>query len=184
MFRVHFFLLFLSAGLCANAQPAPDSSTNDFSSFQIIVDRNIFNPDRYPHTGHYHRESQGVPTFSLAGTMSYRKGMFAFFSGTSDDYQKVLQPGGVIAGYTVAKITFDGVQLQAAGKTTDLKVGAAMRQEGGGWELSAPGEWSESSATTESDNQNTGETSAPSPSSAPPNDILKRLMEQREQELK
>ena len=116
--------------------------------------------------------------------MSYRKGMFAFFSGTSDDYQKVLQLGGSIAGYTVAKITFDGVQLRAAGKTIDLKVGAAMRQESGGWELSAPGEWTESSATTESDNQTTDETTAPAPSGAAPNDILKRLMEQREQELK
>ena len=71
--------------------------------------------------------------------MSYRKGMFAFFNGTSEDYQKALQQGGKIAGYTVKKITFDGVQLQSSGKTIEMKVGAAMRQEGDGWELSAAG---------------------------------------------
>jgi hypothetical protein len=178
--------LVLGAGFLANAQSTNDSTTTDFDSFQIIVQRNIFNPDRYPHTTHYHHEAPGVPTFSLAGTMSYRKGMFAFFSGTSDDYHKVLQQGGTIAGYTIGKITFDGAQLLAAGKTIDMKVGAAMRQEDGAWELTAPGEWSESSTVeTESSTPGTDQNlAAPPPSSSAPNDILKRLMEQREQELK
>jgi len=182
--------LALGAGFLANAQSTNDADATDYDSFQIIVQRNIFDPNRYPHTSHYHRESPGVPTFSLAGTMSYRKGMFAFFSGTSDDYQKVLQQGGTIAGYTVAKITFDDVQLQSSGKTIDMKVGSAMRLEGSDWELSAPGEWGATSTTeTPSDNpsanQNTDATSTPPPSpDSAPNDILKRLMEQRQQELK
>jgi hypothetical protein len=187
--------LALGAGLLANAQSTNDSGTTDYDSFQIIPQRNIFDPNRYPHTTHYHHESRGVPTFSLAGTMSYRKGMFAFFSGTSDDYQKILQQGGTIAGYTVAKITFDGVQLSLAGKTIDMKVGAAMRLEGSDWELNAPGDWGASSATAEtsSSSESTSATAltaaptdaspAPSPDSAP-NDILKRLMEQRQQQLK
>ena len=53
--------------------------------------------------------------------MSYRKGMFAFFNGTSDDYRKALQQGGTIAGYTVAKIDIDGVQLKVSGNTIDTK---------------------------------------------------------------
>lgn len=179
-------LLVLSVGFLANAQSTNDSSSTDFSTFQLIVERNIFNPDRYPHTTHYHHESHEVPTFSLAGTMSYRKGMFAFFSGTSGEYQKVLQQGGSIAGYTVAKITFDGVQLQSGGTNVDFKVGSAMRQEGGSWELSAPGEWSGASSTVSvsSSQNNTQTTTTPPPSASAPNDILKRLMQQREQELK
>ena len=186
-----FFLFPFSVFLLtASAQSTNDSATNesqgtDYSSFQIIPERNIFNPDRYPHTSHYHSESHTVPTFSLTGTMSYRKGMFAFFNGTSDDYRKALQKGGTIAGYTVAKIDFDGVQLQASGKTIDMKVGAAMQREGDAWELAASGGWDETGGTeTAAGNQSTGETSTNLPSSGEQNDVLKRLMEKREQELK
>ena len=172
----------VAAGLFARAQFMDDSNATDFSSFQVIVQRNIFDPNRYPHNPGYRPESRGAPTFSLAGTMSYRKGMFAFFSGTSSDYQKALQEGGTIAGYTVGKITFDGVQLQNAGKQVDMKVGAAMRQEGGGWELNQPGAW-DAGASADSGNQGTNATSpAGLPSSSEPNDVLKRLMERREQE--
>jgi hypothetical protein len=82
----------------------------------------------------------------------------------------------------VAKITFDGVQLQNAGKQVDMKVGAAMRQEAGGWELNQPGAW-DAGASADSGNQGANATSpAGLPSSSEPNDVLKRLMERREQE--
>jgi hypothetical protein len=180
---------FVLAAFLANAQSTDDSNSTDYSAFQVIVQRNIFDPNRYPHSTYHRQESRGTPTFSLAGTMSYRKGMFAFFSGTSDEYQKAVQDGGTIAGYTVTNITFDGAQLLAAGKAIDLKVGAAMRQSGDGWELAQPGEWS-LTPSTETDagtgNAGTGstdESSAPTmtPDNAP-NDVLKRLMEQRQQQ--
>jgi hypothetical protein len=183
LFPFSFFLL----ALLAPAQSTNDSTaTTDFSSFQIIVDRNIFNPDRYGRTYHPPYERRGVPTFSLAGTMSYRKGMFAFFDGTSEQYRKALQQGGTVAGYTVKKIDFDGVQLQSSGKTIEMKVGAAMRLEGGAWELSAPGDWGEI-ATTDSGTgsgtaQETSETSTNLPSSGEESDVLKRLMEKRKQQ--
>jgi hypothetical protein len=180
-------LSLLAAGFFANAQSTNDSSTTDFSSFQLIVQRNIFDPDRYPRSGRVsRRRDNGAPTFSLAGTMSYRKGMFAFFNGTSSDYQKAVQEGGTIAGYTVAKITFDSVQLQLNGKATDMKVGSAMRQEGGSWELTQPGEWMPSSESdTGTENQSTNETPALTlPTSGASSDVIKRLMERRQQELK
>ena len=184
LFPFSFFLL------AASAQSTNDSTTNDspatdYSSFQIITDRNIFNPNRYARSGHSHYESHEVPTFSLAGTMSYRKGMFAFFNGTSEDYRKALQQGGTIAGYTIAKISFDGVQLQSSGKTNYMKVGAAMRREGAAWELADPGEWGETvAADSASGNQSSDQTSTNLPSSGEQNNVLKRLMEKREQELK
>jgi hypothetical protein len=179
-------LSLLAAGFFTNAQSTSDSATTDFSSFQVIVERNIFNPDRYPHRPGHTPHPSGAPTFSLAGTMSYRKGMFAFFNGNRSDYQKAVQEGGTIADYTVAKITFDGVQLQLNGKETDMKVGSAIRQEGNGWELTQPGEWTPSSETdTSSENQDTNETPALSlPASGATSDVLKRLMERRQQELK
>ncbi|MGH7940936.1 MAG: hypothetical protein ACREE6_04790 [Limisphaerales bacterium] len=168
------------------AQSANDSSTPDFSSFQIIVDRNIFNPDRYGN-GPRHHEKPGVPWFSLAGTMSYRKGMFAFFDGAGDAYRKALEQGGKIAGYTVRKISFDGVQLESSGKTTEMNVGTAMRLEGGAWELSAPGDWGEMTATGSGTgsgpaNETPEAPAASLPASGEQNDILKKLMEQRQQQ--
>jgi hypothetical protein len=183
------FVFAVSLAFFAHAQSTNDSSTTDFSSFQVVVDRNIFNPDRYGHTPHHYESHASVPTFSLAGTMSYRKGMFAFFNGTSDEYRKALQQGGTIAGYTVRNITFDGVQLQSSGRTIDMKVGSAMRREGDAWELRAPGEWGDmttSGSAPVAGETSTETTSTPTnlPSSGEQNDVLKRLMEQREQELK
>jgi hypothetical protein len=180
----------LAAGLFARAQSTNDSSSTDYSDFQVIVQRNIFDPNRYPRTSSYRPpRERGAPTFSLAGTMSYRKGMYAFFSGTSSEYQKALQQGGTIAGYTVAKIDFEGVQLQNAGKQVHMTVGSAMRQEGDGWVLSLPGEWSGTTVTDSASqgsgdtNQSASETSTASlPSGGPTSDVLKRLIEQRQQQ--
>ena len=118
--------------------------------------------------------------------MSYRKGMFAFFDGTSDDYRKAIQKGGTIAGYTVAKIDFDGVQLQSSGKTIEMKVGEAMQRQGDAWVTDAS-EWNETAATESTPgNESMGQTSTNVPSSGggEQNDVLKRLMEKREQEMK
>lgn len=175
----------LATAFIASGQPSNNSGPADFQSFRIIVERNIFNPDRYPQYTYHPGTSHGVPTFSLAGTMSYRKGMFAFFNGTDSEYEKALQEGGTVAGYTVTKVTFEGVQLQGGGKTIDMKVGAAMQQEGGSWQLVAPGEWNATPGTeNEGENPTAGAASTNEPSSSVPNDILKRLMQQREQELK
>lgn len=176
----------LAAGVWANAQSTNDSDVTDYSTFRIIAERNIFDPNRYPRMHPHHTESHEVPTFSLAGTMSYRKGFFAFFNGTSDDYQKALQEGGRIAGYTVAKINFGGVTLELAGHEIEMKVGVAMQREGNSWQLVAPGGWSGLSAGSQSDTDDTNSSTASPVSvpSGPGSDILKRLMQQREQELK
>lgn len=185
-FLCPFFIFLVGVALVAPAQSTNDSFTTDFSSFQVIVDRNIFNPDRYGRTNPHYESHASVPTFSLAGTMSYRKGMFAFFNGTSDEYRKALQQGGNIAGYTVAKITFDRVQLRSSGITIDMKVGAAMRREGNEWELRQPGDWGDLTGTEGSPAGETSSETTPTnlPSSGEQSDVLKRLMQQREQELK
>lgn len=180
-------------GLFARAQSTNDSNSTatDYSDFQVIVQRNIFDPNRFPRGSSYRprTERNGAPTFSLAGTMSYRKGMYAFFNGSSSEYQKSLQQGGTIAGYTVTNIDFDGVELQNAGKQVRMTVGSAMRQEGDGWTLSMPGEWSGTTVTDagSTDSAGTGDTnqSAPSTTSLPSggaaSDALQRLMQQRKQ---
>ena len=175
----------------ASAQPTNAPATTnaaDYSSFRIVVERNIFDPNRYAHTSrsHKHANSRSAPSFSLVGTMNYRNGMIAFFDGNDPDYRKVVSPDGVIAGYKVVKITQRGVKLEAAGKPVEMKVGAQMRQEvKGEWQLADSGDLP--AATTGNETAASDETPAASttPSSASePNDVLKKLMQQREQELK
>ena len=67
-----------------------------------------------------------------------------------------------------------------------LKIGDLMRQEGSDWRLA---ETNESLAFTSSDNAPAAENAGPAAGAAPnsssaPNDILKKLMQQRAQELK
>jgi hypothetical protein len=179
---------FLAICRPAAAQTTNAPAATNYSSFQIITERNIFDPNRYAHAPHSHGHSisRSAPYFSLVGTMNYRNGMIAFFDGNDSDYRKVLSPDGVIAGYKVVEITQHGVKLEAAGKPVEMKVGAQMRQESKGeWQLAGSGELP--AATAGNETPATDETTAASttPSSAAePNDVLKKLMQQREQELK
>jgi hypothetical protein len=122
--------------------------------------------------------------------MSYEKGMFAFFDGNNSDLRKVLYSSDTngIAGYTVAEITLTEVKLQSADKkqTVQMKIGEMMRQEGTEWLPAGRGELATSTtespaSTAESFGSDAG--SAPA-SASEPNDVLKKLMQQREQELK
>jgi hypothetical protein len=182
--------------LLANGRPTAAQTTNapaatnaaNYSSFQIIAERNIFDPNRYAHTSRNRGRSTSpsAPSFSLVGTMSSRQGMLAFFDGNDSDYRKVLPPGGVIVGYKVVEITLHGVKLEAAGKPVTMKVGAQMRQAvKGEWQLDESGELPAATAGDEVPaTDESPAAGAASGSASEPNDVLKKLMQQREQELK
>ena len=123
--------------------PAPAAS---FSSYQVVSDRNIFNPNRFarsgPRTYTPRQTTRRSPSFTLAGIMSYSEGetpgTYAFFDGTSSDLRKVAKADDTIANFKVAAVTFDSVTLQSDTNQTILKVGMQMRQEGAGhWALAA-----------------------------------------------
>ena len=186
-------VLAVLGALLANNRPAAAQTTNapaatNYSSFQIIAERNIFDPNRYAHTTHSRRRSTSpsAPFFSLVGTLSSRNGMLALFDGNDSDYRKVLSLDGAIAGYKVVEITQRGVKLEAAGKPVVMKVGTQMRQQGKGeWQLADTGDLPV--ATTGNETPATDEPPSASPASgsaSEPNDVLKKLMQQREQELK
>jgi hypothetical protein len=152
----------------------------DFASFKIVADRNIFNANRSGGPVRSSRETRNpskVEALRLVGIMDYEKGLFAFFDGTSSDYRKALQSSNVIAGYTLTNVTADGVTLAADGKTYELRVGAQLRREDNGdWQVVSTGEMPAatggSSASSEEGGDSGGEVS----------EVLKKLMQQREQE--
>ncbi len=181
----------------SNGVPGPDEYAR-FSHF--ITDRNIFDPSRQPHnydSSHvFHtvqpvRTPRGTPGIQFVGTMSYEKGMFAFFSGNNIDLSKVLQVGDKLQGYLITDITATNVLMTSADKKEqlELEIGDGLRQESDKWLFSKAGELpAEASpvAAPSSSSSSSSESSGSAPAAPPPeleqNDVLKRLMEKRAKE--
>jgi hypothetical protein len=192
----------------ASASGGP--SRLDYASFRMIADRNIFNPNRSARSGRFDRREfrrpAQVDSFSLVGTMSYEKGYFAFFDGSSYQYRKALKLDDTIAGYRLTQIGHDSVRLIAGSNTVELKMGTQMRREDEGlWTLSTrsesyasaapaagsspmppPSGTNAGSSLATSGSEPTPAVSAPSTSassSESADEVLKKLMQRREQEM-
>jgi hypothetical protein len=174
-------------------QPGGAAGTNtgpislDYAAFKVIVDKNIFDPNRFPRGPGVRVRSRprSVDSLTLVGTMAYEKGTIAFFDGTSSEYKKALKLTEKIAGYTVANIAPNGVKLASGTNEVDLSVGAQLRrEEGGPWLLAGQGgPYADTPAAT------SASTAAPATAAAseaapsgPDSDILKKLMERRQKE--
>jgi hypothetical protein len=201
-----------SAAAQSNRVPGP-TDYGRFSSFiteRNIFNPNryaIYSPTSHPVV---HQVPRNAPTFTLVGTMNYEKGMFAFFDGNQSNLRKVLyqSESNNIAGFTLAEITPAGVKLQAADKKqiVELKIGQAMQLEANVWQLARSGGYSSGGGNSGFggfagqnrgfDSGSSGESAAPAADSSSPdasaapspalegNDVLKKLMQQRQQELK
>lgn len=161
----------------------------DFSSFRLITDRNIFNSSRSARSASGRTESEPkkvikIENLSLVGTLSYEKGDLAFFDGSSSQFRTVAKLDDSIAGFKVQKIGFKDVSLVRDGKVVTLPVGGKLRrQEEGEWELlsSAEKSGSEVAAAATGDSAGGGDSSS---SDGAESDVLKRLLQKREQEMK
>lgn len=202
-----------NGGYYSSAQATNVPGPTEYPKFsQYIADRNIFDPTRFApsirpiNQGNNNRPPPPSATFGLVGTMAYEKGMFAFFDGNSPQYQMVLyaSDNSRIAGFIVANVTPSSVTLQTADKTQSmtLKIGDSLRQQQDGtWELGGSiGSFSGgggggyrtsysmgSSAAGSSGSMSAASVpaAAPAPSAAVQgNEILRRLMQERQQQLK
>ena len=164
----------------SNSKPGSIATNNngsslDYSAFRLIVERNIFDPNRAPHSARPAAQPKTVDAFTLVGTLSYEKGIFAFFDGTSGDYKKAVKPEETIAGYKVSSITEDSVKLMQGTNVVELAVGTQMRRrEDGTWDRSTTSE----TYAAASSNSSTAQSS----STGGESDILKKLMMRREKE--
>jgi len=172
----------LATSLVGRAQGTNAVARLDYQSFKIITDRNIFDPNRSSRTARRTEAPRPakIESFALVGTMSYENGTYAFFDGSGSSYRKGVKTGETIAGFKIAEISSDRVKLEANGHEIELNVGMQMKkQDEGEWQLSGRAEsFSTSSPAT---------TSTEKTDSAPggeDSDVLKKLMQKREQELK
>ena len=190
--RHRWVLCALLGCLVAGGREAAAQETNrvvrpDYASFRIVADRNIFNANRSGGPVRTTRETRNpnrVEAFRLVGIMEYDKGTFAFFDGTSSDYKKALSSQGRIAGYALTSLTAESVTLEADGKKLEVRVGMQVRREDDGeWEVAASGDLPAASGSSPAP----GGGSASSESSGDESggdlsEVLKKLMQQREQE--
>jgi hypothetical protein len=167
-----------------------------------VAERNIFDPDRQPRTRGESRPTPkpvvavaaDAPEMGLVGVMTFQKGTFAFFDGNAAEYRKTLQLQALIAGHTVTAITPQSVTLsESNGPPVLLKVGQRLRKDAEGvWKLAAGGTGEAFTRSSGSVGAGSGAASSSSSSSAtsttedPPgsDEILKRLLKKREQEMK
>lgn len=180
-----------------NAAPAVPKT--DYAYFKVVNDRNIFNPARQPNrpdrpVSREVKRTPKVDAFSLVGTLRSGKGEMAFFDGSSSDYRKAHKAGDTIAGYKVLSISDAAVRIEAQGKVTELKIGSQMRREDEGEWMFAEGPYAggssgssgsgSSMASSSGSGGSSGSSSSGSSSGGSADEILKRLLQKREQEMK
>lgn len=180
--RLVLALTALLAGVAASAQETelsaeqPGASSREYVGFQLIAERNIFDSGRSSPSARPRVETRkpvSADTLTLVGAMTYAKGAYAFFDGSGPEFQKVVKAGNTIGDFKVTLIRGSGVKLECGAKCVDLRVGMQMRrEENGDWEVASPSAPPLAALAIASD--------APGEES----DIIKRLMQQREQELK
>ena len=167
-------------------EPAPQGK--GFESFQLLTERNIFNPNRVGRTREVPQEKPPrVEEISLVGTMQYDKGPIAFFDSPDASYRKTVRTGESVGDFKVARISAEGVELLREDKPVELKVAQQLRRvEGGEWTVSVP-------ASSRGDSRGTTSASASQRSNEPPppveipanaSETLKRLMKNRDKQLK
>ena len=164
------------------------SSTNllnpiDFKSYAIVISRNIFSPTKsIPSTRSEVKKAPQVDIISLVGTMSSDKGQLAFFDGTASAFRSVVKLTNVIAGLTLSVITPEQVTLTSNGQTFLLRVGNQLRREDQG-EWKATEETLPTASASFSSGGSLSEKTSTVSSSGEDSDVLKRLLQKREQDL-
>lgn len=168
--------------------PAPAKTVapaQGFAVFQLVVERNIFNPNRVGRTREG-SDAKAVRTdeIALVGTMQYEKGLLAFFNSPDSRYTKALHEGDTIAEFKIQRITADRVELLQADKPLTLRLSEQLsRPEGGDWSVQpSPSNPFTNVPTATIALPTAGATdSAPS---AETSEVLKRLLQKREKQLK
>ncbi|MDG1891448.1 MAG: hypothetical protein P8L18_09065 [Verrucomicrobiota bacterium] len=157
-------------------------SMNDFSSFNLILERNIFDPDRRGPRKREVKETKPKPplkdSFTLLGTMSYEGKQFAFFGASDSSWAGAFKPGDSLADHTLAQIKFDRVILQWGDDTIDFAVGDARFRYG-----DTPWNTQNGLSAGSEDQALDSPADVSEVSKLEGNDLLKQLMERRKQEL-
>lgn len=133
-------------------------SRSSFDSFRIVLDRNIFDPNRrarQPYTRPTPRPRPALPPpterISLRGALIHETAtsqvVVAFFDGSRSEYNATVKPGDTIGGFRAAAVGTSRVILEKDGRRFDLPIGSGLRRQGDEpWEVVSASETSTSRA--------------------------------------
>jgi hypothetical protein len=158
---------------------------DSWEKYQIILQRNIFSRQRGP--VHQSRAAQARPVITrnresyliLKGVVQQDGTFIAFVENTQNNSTLRLREGDSIARGTVKNFTLDSIEYQLEDKAISVMVGRDLEGGQGTLPMSTLLEMSATSPLTSDPNTPTRETT-PSGDEA---EILKKLMEQRKQQL-
>jgi len=175
--------LLLSVPALGRAQESRSSAAPGFESFRIVVDRNIFDPNRResrPETSPAPEDPAPQPDqLALTGVLIYEGEGVAFFEGTEPDYNVDLKQGGTVAGYRIVEIRTDGIKLSKNGREIELPVGSGLsKRHEGEWELSSAPSFLDRRES--SSNQGAADAESSDSSST---DLLETLRKRRQREV-
>ncbi|MEY2879860.1 MAG: hypothetical protein RLZZ15_2240 [Verrucomicrobiota bacterium] len=168
------------------AAPTPATGPLTFESFRLVSDRNIFNANR---TGRRDRTEEQAPrldVITLVGTMESDRGLRAFFDGSNSAFRKALRVGESIDKFKITAIAPTTVSLERDGKDTAVLVGQQLRRpDGGDWKL-VGADIVRAEAAAMAAKADAGKINPSAPVVIPANvdDVTRRLMEKRNQDLK
>jgi len=167
----------------SESAPAPASSpavatapAGNLEAFALLTERNIFNPNRTART-RTAPEEKPVRTeeVALVGVVGFGQSTAAVFHSADPRLKGEAGPGGRLGEFTVVAVSPSAVELSAGERTFTLAVAQRLtRVEGGEWTASAA-PVPEARSRTEA---------APVEVPANASEVLKRLMKQREKQLK
>lgn len=179
MIKISLPLFFLLIAL-NNSGWGQTREKQGFKEFRIILERNIFDPDRKAPQKDFKPPASEETTpreqIGLLGVFFNGKESTIFFEGSQSSYNGEWKPGDVIAGFRIEKARTNGLVLEKNGRKINLSVGSVMTKTNReDWQISASPLNSIKSQEKESATKtDTKDESA--------NDILQKLMERRRQE--
>lgn len=190
-------VLALALASPAGAQGEAARGIPAFGEFRLLIQRNIFDPSRRKPAERPVAEAPPAPRVDelvLSGTLVTDAGAYAFFEGSRREYARVVETGGEVAGCVVTGIGTSGVVLSAPDGPLNLDVGRALAREGDRpWELAGrpsgrrpPLSSGDGPARVADGTPTGGGEAEPGPADAPSedtNDVLRRMMERRRQEM-
>jgi len=176
------------------AQPADPNAAaqpNSWESFGIILNRNIFSRQRRPvrvETERVEETPRVMPNpesyYLLKGVVQQDDDFIAFIEDTQNSTVLRLRRGDPVARGTIKTLTLDGLEYLKDDKTTVVQMGRDL--EGGHGNLTNRQMYDLAATPASPTTGQSTAASSPTPSAAPSgadSDIIKRLMEQRKQQL-
>ncbi len=182
-----FWILILTLSLPSlGQQTTPAEPQDTWAQYQVILQRNIFSRQRGPvrQTQLGERPTTVVTPnpeayFLLKGIVLEGDKFIAFLEDTRGGAVLRLREGGSVARGAVRNFSLDSIEYQLEGRATSVPLGCDLE---GGQGAVTINRMLELSATSAAAGGQTGTSAQPAPSGDEA-EILKKLMEQRKQQL-